>query len=71
MRRFCFDEYSRQYNQTVGADFYIKRIVLPMKQEITLRISDVGGTELKGTMLDKYLFNANVSCQQNLKIHFD
>lgn len=61
MRRFCFDEFSRQYNQTVGADFYIKRIVLPGKREVTLRITDIGGTQLKGNMLDKYIFNTNVS----------
>lgn len=35
-------------------------MVLPSKREITIRITDVGGSELKGTMLDKYLYNTNI-----------
>lgn len=61
MRRFCFDEFSRQYTQTIGADFYIKRLLLPGKHEITIRISDLsGGVDLKGPMVKNYLFKANV-----------
>lgn len=56
----CYDEFTRLYSQTVGADFYIKRIALPKKQEITLRITDIGGLELRGSMLDKYLFKSDV-----------
>lgn len=37
----------------------MKRICLPDKREVTLKISDVGGLELNGAMLDKYLFKSN------------
>lgn len=61
IKRFCYNEYSRPYNQTIGADFHIKRVVLPERREIMLKITDIGGLELNGSMLDKYLFNSNVS----------
>ncbi|XP_019875858.1 ras-related protein Rab-28 [Aethina tumida] len=61
VRRFCFDEFSRQYTQTIGADFYIKRLILPGKHEITIRISDLsGGVDLRGPMVKNYLFKANM-----------
>ncbi|XP_008197180.2 ras-related protein Rab-28-like [Tribolium castaneum] len=60
IRRFCYDDFTRQYNQTVGADFYIRRISLPGRQEITVRITDVGGNEFRGHMLGNYLFNSNL-----------
>lgn len=60
IRRFCYDEFTRQYLPTIGADFYMKRIFLPGKREITLRITDVSGQELNGHMLQNYLFNTNV-----------
>lgn len=60
IKRFCYNEYSRIYNPTIGADFHIKRVVFPEKREVTLKITDIGGLELNGTMLDKYLFNSNV-----------
>ncbi|XP_068913508.1 ras-related protein Rab-28-like [Tenebrio molitor] len=60
IRRFCYDEFTRQYNQTVGADFYIRRLLLPPRQEITVRITDVGGLEFRGHMLSNYLFNSNL-----------
>lgn len=61
IKRFCYNEFSRIYNQTIGADFHIKRIVLPERKEVFLKITDIGGLELNGSMLDKYLFNSNVS----------
>ncbi|KAK9887870.1 hypothetical protein WA026_000175 [Henosepilachna vigintioctopunctata] len=60
VKRYCYDEFSRYYNQTVGADFYLKRLSLPGRHEINIRISDIGGFEFKGCMLQNYLFNADV-----------
>ncbi|XP_063903759.1 ras-related protein Rab-28-like, partial [Zophobas morio] len=60
IRRFCYDEFTRQYNQTIGADFYIRRLVLPGRHEVTVRITDVGGFEFHGHMLANYLFNSNL-----------
>nr|CAH7766946.1 unnamed protein product [Callosobruchus chinensis] len=60
IRRFCYDEFTRHYSQTIGAEFYIKRVELPEKEEIVVRMSDVGGMEMEGHMLKNYLFNVNV-----------
>ncbi|XP_072394478.1 ras-related protein Rab-28-like [Diabrotica undecimpunctata] len=60
VRRFCYDEFTRYYVQTMGADFYIKRIDLSKKKEITIRISDIGGIQLNENMLRNYLFNSNI-----------
>ncbi|GLV43217.1 Rab10 [Carabus blaptoides fortunei] len=68
IRRFCYDEFSRQYTSTIGADFHIKRKYLPAGKEIVLKISDIGGLELSGNMLDKYLFNSNVCLLNNALI---
>ncbi|XP_044759099.1 ras-related protein Rab-28-like [Coccinella septempunctata] len=60
IKRYCFDEFSRYYNQTVGADFYLRRLALPGRHEVTVRISDIGGFEFKGSMLPNYLFNTDI-----------
>lgn len=60
VKRYCYDEFSRYYTQTVGADFYLKRLALPGRHEVTIRISDVGGFEFKGSMLPNYLFNTDI-----------
>nr|XP_022916555.1 ras-related protein Rab-28-like isoform X1 [Onthophagus taurus] len=60
IRRFCYNEFVKSYVSTIGADFYLKRMSLPSDKKALLRITDVGGDELCGTMLDKYLFKANV-----------
>lgn len=60
VKRFCYDEFSRQYSPTQGADFYMKRKKVGGQSETTLKISDVGGQELNGNMIDKYLFDADV-----------
>ncbi|KAB0792950.1 hypothetical protein PPYR_12570 [Photinus pyralis] len=60
IKRFCQDEFTRQSTPTVGADFYTKHLVLPGRQDVTLIISDIGGQELTGSMLDKYLYNINI-----------
>ncbi|CAG9774095.1 unnamed protein product [Ceutorhynchus assimilis] len=60
IKRFCYDEYSRSYTPTIGADFYIKRITLAENKEINIRITDVSGSELNKTMFATYLFKADM-----------
>ncbi|XP_057652533.1 ras-related protein Rab-28-like [Diorhabda carinulata] len=60
VRRFCYDEFTRYYVQTMGADFYIKRMDLSKKKEISVRVSDIGGIQLNEKMLKNYLFNSNI-----------
>ncbi|XP_023012127.2 ras-related protein Rab-28 [Leptinotarsa decemlineata] len=60
IRRFCYDEFSRHYSQTVGVDFYMKRLTLSKGKEVSIRIFDLGGIQVTGQMLKNYLFNANM-----------
>lgn len=38
-----------------GADFFIKRVVLPGNVQVTLQIWDIGGQQLGGRMLSNYI----------------
>ena len=41
--RFCEDNFKQSYKQTIGLDFFIKRVVLPGNVHVTLQIWDIGG----------------------------
>jgi Ras-related protein Rab-28 len=36
--RFCEDYFARQYKQTIGVDFFIKRVVLPGDVHVALQV---------------------------------
>lgn len=57
--RYSQDQFERQYNQTLGIDFFMKRINLPNQTQVTLSVHDIGGQTLGGPMLDKYLYGAD------------
>nr|XP_039256227.1 ras-related protein Rab-28-like [Styela clava] len=56
--RYTQDQFGRNYEQTVGLDFFLKRIRLTNKKNVSLKIWDIGGQTLGGNMLDKYVFGA-------------
>lgn len=58
--RYSQDQFDRQYNQTLGIDFFMKRINLPGPTHVVLSVHDIGGQTLGGAMLDKYLYGADV-----------
>ncbi|CAF4516270.1 unnamed protein product, partial [Rotaria sp. Silwood2] len=58
--RFSKDAFSRDYNQTLGIDYYLKRINLTHSYNVTLAVNDVGGQTLGGAMLDKYIYGADI-----------
>ncbi|UJR15124.1 hypothetical protein I4U23_002089 [Adineta vaga] len=58
--RFSKDAFNREYNQTLGIDYYLKRINLTRTYNVTLAVNDVGGQTLGGAMLDKYIFGADI-----------
>ncbi|XP_018561199.1 ras-related protein Rab-28-like [Anoplophora glabripennis] len=60
IRRFCYDDFTRQYTQTLGADFYVKRVILPGRKEVSVKITEIGGLEMNGPMLGNYLFNSDM-----------
>lgn len=57
--RYSQDQFSRQYNQTIGIDFFLKRIVFPDNLNVTLQVWDIGGQSIGGKMLDKYIYSSN------------
>ncbi len=40
--RYSQDQFKKQYNQTLGIDFFMKRIVLPGSTNVMLQIYDIG-----------------------------
>lgn len=60
MLRYCHDEFSRQYYPTEGVDVLLKRTLVESRS-IRLIIWDISGSSLSSSLLDKYLYNANVS----------
>lgn len=57
--RYSQSNFGKQYKQTIGVDFFLKRIVLGGNQNVTLQVWDIGGQTLGGQMLDKYLAGAH------------
>ncbi|XP_059174895.1 ras-related protein Rab-28-like isoform X2 [Physella acuta] len=57
--RYSQENFSKHYGQTVGLDFYLKRIQLPGNVNVALQVWDIGGQTLGGTMLDNYIFGAH------------
>ncbi|XP_050397258.1 ras-related protein Rab-28 [Patella vulgata] len=56
--RYSQEQFNKQYGQTVGLDFYLKRITLPGNVNVTLQVWDVGGQTLGGKMLDNYIYGS-------------
>ncbi|NXW62530.1 RAB28 protein, partial [Eurystomus gularis] len=56
--RFAQETFGKQYKQTIGLDFFLKRIMLPGNLNVTLQVWDVGGQTIGGKMLDKYIYGA-------------
>ncbi|XP_076439639.1 ras-related protein Rab-28-like [Babylonia areolata] len=57
--RYAQEQFKKQYGQTVGLDFYLKRIVLPGSTHVALEIWDIGGQTIGSTMLSNYIFGAH------------
>ena len=64
--RFCNDYFSKKYKQTIGLDFFMKRITLPGKPgtskgaetNVALQIWDIGGQTIGGEMIGNYIHGA-------------
>ncbi|XP_040479797.1 ras-related protein Rab-28-like [Ursus maritimus] len=56
----CFAQefFGKQYKQTIGLDFFLRRITLPGNLNVTLQVWDIGGQTIGGKMLDKYIYGA-------------
>jgi len=56
------EAFDKQYTQTVGLDFFLKRFEMPGNVVVTLQVWDIGGQQLGGNMLDTYLYGAHIVC---------
>ncbi|KAL8568015.1 Ras-related protein Rab-28 [Nucella lapillus] len=57
--RYAQEQFQKQYGQTIGLDFYLKRIILPGSVHVALEIWDIGGQTIGSTMLSNYIFGAH------------
>lgn len=62
INRYCQDGFAQSYKQTIGLDFFSKKIVLPGDVNVTLQIWDIGGQQIGGKMLGKYIHGAHAVC---------
>ncbi|KAL1137905.1 hypothetical protein AAG570_009600 [Ranatra chinensis] len=60
LSRYCEGEFQRQYYPTYGVDFLRRRTNIQGDRYVTLIIWDVSGHAIKSSMLDKYLYGANI-----------
>jgi Ras-related protein Rab-28 len=59
-KRFADNEFSQQYKQTIGVDFFAKKMSLPPKTEATVQLWDIGGQSIGSKMLGNYITGAHV-----------
>lgn len=62
INRYCQDGFAQSYKQTIGVDFFNKKLVLPGDKNVTLQIWDIGGQQIGGKMLGKYIFGCDAVC---------
>uniref|UniRef100_A0A8C0HTL6 RAB28, member RAS oncogene family n=1 Tax=Balaenoptera musculus TaxID=9771 RepID=A0A8C0HTL6_BALMU len=55
---FAQETFGKQYKQTIGLDFFLRRIMLPGNLNVTLQVWDIGGQTIGGKMLDKYIYGS-------------
>merc|ERR1712166_1418546 len=59
VNRFCKDHFSNSYKQTIGLDFFLKRVALPEGTEAALQVWDIGGQQIGGKMLGNYIYGSH------------
>lgn len=52
-------EFQVRYKQTIGLDFFVKRMELPGNIHVALQIWDIGGQSIGSKMLSTYIYGAN------------
>lgn len=57
--KLCEGEFNVAYKQTIGLDFFIKRLELPQQTHVALQIWDIGGQSIGSQMLKTYISGAS------------
>mmetsp|Transcript_18418 Transcript_18418/g.24319 ORF Transcript_18418/g.24319 Transcript_18418/m.24319 type:complete len:232 (+) Transcript_18418:135-830(+) len=56
--RFTDNSFCKAYKQTIGLDFFIKKLVLPGDIHVALQIWDIGGQSIGSKMINNYIYGA-------------
>merc|ERR1711990_757644 len=51
VNRFCKDHFATSYKQTIGLDFFMKRLTMPGDVDVAMQVWDIGGQTIGGKML--------------------
>ncbi|CBZ28848.1 putative small GTP-binding protein Rab28 [Leishmania mexicana MHOM/GT/2001/U1103] len=63
IRHFCDSGFTKSYKQTIGVDFYSRRVQLPHSYPpVTLQLWDIGGQQIGGKMLANYIYGSHAVC---------
>ncbi|KAG5498670.1 hypothetical protein JKF63_02957 [Porcisia hertigi] len=63
IRHFCDSGFSKSYKQTIGLDFYSRKVQLPHgRSPVTLQLWDIGGQQIGGKMLANYIRGSHAVC---------
>lgn len=57
--RLSDDQFGKQYKQTIGVDFFVKRLMLPQNVEVRLQLWDIGGQSIGAKMLSNYIYGSD------------
>ncbi|KAF4668132.1 hypothetical protein FOZ61_007099 [Perkinsus olseni] len=57
--RFCDGSFSTSYKQTIGLDFFVKRLVLPGDINVSLQVWDIGGQSIGSKMISRYIYGSD------------
>ena len=61
--RFVEDHFANSYKQTIGLDFFVKRLTLNNPQggqiQVAMQVWDVGGQSVSSKMITKYIHGAH------------
>lgn len=57
--RYSQEQFGKQYKQTIGIDFFLKRIVLSGNIHVALQVWDIGGQTIGGAMLQNYIYGSH------------
>ena len=57
--RFAKGDFAASYKQTIGLDFFVRKVVLPDGTEVVLQIWDIGGQSIASKMVKSYVSGAH------------
>ena len=57
--RFAHGHFAAHYKQTIGLDFFVRRMQLPDETDVVLQLWDIGGQSLSSKMMKSYIAGAH------------